>query len=202
MIISRLLERLKFPKERCYPIAFTTFLMYIAWHPLGDFIESLIIGWNIVPSQLFTFDFWVWWVPFAQEFQHSYTFAFFGYFIPLTVIFFIWFFLSQKLKINKNIVVIIIIISALFLIIPNFIPSKSIAYQNDISGFRGHGMKPLELWMCFHMFFWFVWMIFPHLLGLFTREKTMLKIAGIVWIVFLAVWISSFLLGKFIYIPI
>ena len=78
----------------------------------------------------------------------------------------------------------------------------SVAYQNDIKGFKDHKMEPLELWMDFHMTFWLLWMIFPNLLGLFTEEKTMLKIAGIVWIIFLIAWISSCLLGRFIYIPI
>lgn len=197
-----MLEKLEFPEKRKYPIAFATFLMYIAWHPLGDFVESLIIGWKIVPGQLFTWDFWVWWVPFAQEFQCSYTFAFLGYFIPLTIVFYIWFFLYKKFKMNKYITAAIAIIVSFFFIVPNLVPSASIAYQNDIEGFRAHGMEPLDLWMYFHMVFWLVWMIFPHLLGLFTEEKRMLKIAGITWIVFLIVWISSCLLGKFIYVPI
>ncbi|MBL7169641.1 MAG: hypothetical protein ISS48_01310 [Candidatus Aenigmarchaeota archaeon] len=57
--------KLQFPEKRKYPIALTTFLMYLAWHPLGDFIESLIIGWNIIPNELFRSDFWIWWVPFT-----------------------------------------------------------------------------------------------------------------------------------------
>ncbi len=193
-IMITILQKLKFPKERKYPIAFATFLMYIAWHPLGDFIESAIIGWRIVPAQLFTWDFWLWWVPFAQKIQHSYTFAFFAYFVPVTFVFYLWFVLSEKLKINKRVAVAGAIIVFLLLIAPNFIPAKSVAYQNDIGGFAAHNMEPLNLWMYFHMIFWFVWMIFPHLLGLFTGEKTMLKISGVVWLFFLGIWLANLML--------
>ncbi len=201
-----MLEKLKFPKERLYPVAFATFLMYIAWHPLGDFIESLIIGWRIVPGELFTRNFWHWFIPLIQNWQHCYLLAFFAYFIPITLFFYLWYFLFKKWKLNKIISYTIFIVVLLFFIIPSiifpaFVPSSSVAYQNDIEGFRSHGMEPLNLWMYFHMGFWFIWMVFPHILGLFTKEKTMLKISGIVWIVFLIVWISSALLGKFIYVP-
>ena len=54
-------EKLKYPKERIYPIAFSTFIFYLAWHPLGDFFESLIIGWQIVPEALFRSG-WVWFI--------------------------------------------------------------------------------------------------------------------------------------------
>jgi len=195
-----MLWKLKFPKERKYPIAFATFLMYIAWHPLGDFIESLFIGWSIIPRELFTPNFWLWWIPFAQELNHSYTFAFFAYFIPITALFYIWFFLNKKIKLNQYLVIFIIIIISFFILVPNMIPSKSVAYKNDIEGFKMHKMEPLNLWMYFHMLFWFVWMIFPHLLGLFTKEKTMLKIAGITWFIFIIAWLSSLLTGRFIYV--
>jgi len=55
-------EKLKYPKERVYPVAFSTFIFYLAWHPLGDFLESLIIGWQIVPEALFRSD-WMWFTP-------------------------------------------------------------------------------------------------------------------------------------------
>ena len=202
MRVYNILQKLKFPRERKYPIAFATFLMYISFHPLGDFIESLIIGWSIVPRELFTQKFWVWWVPFAQKFEHSYTFAFFAYFVPLTLIMYLWLFLYKKLKINKNIVNGIIIGMIILIIIPNLLPSKSIAYQNDINGFKAHNMKPLNFWMYFHMLFWCIWMIFPHFLGLFTKEKTMLKIAIVTGIVFLGMWMGSYLSGKIIYVSI
>jgi len=194
--------KIKFPEERKYPIAFATFLMYLAWHPLGDFLESLIIGWRIIPNELFTWEFWYWFIPFAQNPTNSYSLAFLGYFMPITVLAYIWFFLHKKFKMNKYIVAVALIVVSSLFIIPNLIPSMSIAYQNDIKGFKDHKMEPLELWMNFHMTFWLLWMIFPNLLGLFTEEKTMLKIAGIVWIIFLIAWISSYLLGSFIYIPI
>jgi len=200
--MSRLAFSLQFPKKRIYPICFATFLMYLAWHPIGDFIESLIIGWSIVPRELFSRKFYVWWVPFAQNFTHSYTFAFLGFFIILTILFYFWYLLDKKLKINKYIVAIILVVVVFFVFVPNFIPSKSVAYQNDISGFKAHNMQPLKLWMYFHMIWWFIWMIFPHLLGLFTKERTMLKISAVVWGVFLVIWLSSLALGKFIYVPI
>jgi hypothetical protein len=198
--------QLQFPKTRKYPIAFATILMYLAWHPLGDFVESLIIGWSIVPIELFSGDFWKWWLPLAQEINKSYTFAFFGYFIPVTVIAYVLYFLYKKFKLNKLVATVIFLVLLMFVVVPfltsQFSPEKSVAYQNDIAGFIAHNMQPLQLWMYFHMAFWFVWMIFPHILGLFTKEKTMLKIAGGIWIIFLIVWMSSWALGKFIYISI
>ncbi len=197
------IQGLKFPKERLYPIAFATFLMYLAWHPLGDFIESLIIGWSIVPCEIFTGNFWKWWIPFAQKLQHSYTLAFFAYFIPITILSYGIFFIFKKynkIKLNKWIKILLLAI-LLFFIIPGFIfqfdPSKSTAYQNDIGGFQRHNMTPLNAWMYFHMFFWFVWMISPHILGLFTKEKTMLKIAGVTWIIFLIIWLLTWHYGSF-----
>jgi len=202
MNIEKVLQKIKFPEERKYPIAFATFLMYLAWHPLGDFLESLTIGWKIIPDQLFTWEFWRWFIPFSQDFTQSYSLAFLAYFVPITMLAYIWFFLYKKFKINKYIVAVILIVAASFFIIPNLIPNTSVAYQNDIKGFKAHKMEPLGLWMDFHMIFWFLWMVFPNLLGLFTEEKTMLKMAGITWIVFLTAWISSHLLGSFIYVPI
>jgi len=208
-MLEKLKSNLKFPKERKYPIALATLLMYLAWHPLGDFIESLIIGWRIVPMELFTINFWKWWVPFAQAWQQSYTIAFFGFFIHITILAYLIFFIFKKYKkfeLNKYLKIILLIFVLVFLIIPffysQFSPEHSVAYQNDIEGFKAHKMKPLNAWMYFHMAFWCVWMLFPHILGLFTSEKKMLKIAGAVWVVFLIVWLSSIFLGKFIYVPI
>ncbi|RLF36052.1 MAG: hypothetical protein DRM99_03535 [Thermoplasmata archaeon] len=201
-MLEKILKKIKFPKQRIYPIALATFLMYLAWHPLGDFIESLIIGWRIIPEELFTWHFWQWWVPFAQAFQHSYTFAFFAYFIPITLISYFWLFLHKKFKLNKYLIFFIIAIVTILTFAPQLIPEKSVAYQNDIQGFEAHGMQPLNLWMYFHIGFWFLWMIFPHLLGLFTTEKTMLKISGITWLIFLVIWITTCLAGRFIYVPI
>jgi len=194
--------KIKFLRERKYPIAFATFLMYLAWHPLGDFVESLFIGWNIVPCEIFSRSFWKWFVPFAQNINHSYTLAFFAYFIPITILSYITVFLNKKFKINKFVIGIIICILGFFFIIPNFLPAKSVAYQNDILGFQRHNMNPLNLWMFFHMSFWFVWMVSPQILGLFTSEKQMLKIAGIIWFILLIVLLSSFFFGKFIYVPV
>ena len=107
----------------------------------------------------------------------------------------------KKTKFNKYVLgSVVIVIIVFILIFPNFNQEKSVAYQNDVEGFKAHGMSPLNLWMYFHMSYWFMWMIFPHLLGLFTKEKTMLKIAGVVWVVFIVVWISSCVFGKFLWV--
>jgi len=196
--LKNVFAQLKFPKQRLYPIAFATFLMYLAWHPIGDFVESLVIGWGIVPRELFTGNFFIWFVPFANIFTHSYAFAFFAYFIPITIIVLAWGFIKNK-KISYLAIALLIFFMVL---VPAFNPEVSVAYKNDIGGFKAHNMQPLDLWMFFHMLWWFAWMVFPHVLGLFTTEKTMLKIAALTWVVFLAIWLSSWATGWFFYIPV
>ena len=205
----RVLEKIKFLKERKYPIAFATILFYLAWHPLGDFIESLIIGWNIVPCELFTHRFFAWWIPFFQHYTHNYTIAFLGYFVQITVFAYLVYFIFkkyQRFEFNKYLKILFLLIVIVFWILPFFVgqftPQKSIAYQNDIEGFQRNDMEPLNIWMYFHMAFWFIWMIFPHLLGLFTNEKQMLKIAGVTWLVFLLVWLLSWHFGSFFHVQV
>jgi len=77
-----------------------------------------------------------------------------------------------------------------------------VAYKNDIEGFIRHHMQPLSAWMAFHLTWWFIWMIIPHLIGLLLSEREMLKLAFLTWSVFLLIWLSSWFLGKIVYIPI
>ena len=191
--------QIKFPEERRYPIAFVTFLAYLAWHPLGDFIESLFIGWSIVPCELFSHNWYMWWLP-LRTFNQSYTFAFFAYFIPVTIIVFAYYYLKKKNKALSWVVTTVLVF--FFILTPAMNPQISVAYSNDVEGFRRHHMEPLNLWMFFHMFFWLVWMVFPHIIGLFTTEKGMVKLAGVVWLLFLIVWLSTWTLGQWVYIPV
>lgn len=69
----------------------------------------------------------------------------------------------------------IVLAGILLFSIPQFIPEKSVAYQNDIKGFIGHQMEPLNLWMGFHMAFWFVWMLFPIFWDCLPKKRQCLK---------------------------
>ena len=165
----------QFPKKRRYPVALATFLFYLAWHPLGDFAESLFLGWSIVPCQIFTKKFWTWWWPFARLLNESYLMAFFGYFIPITGLSYFYLFLRRQLNLKKSLAVVVLILTALSIFIPPvFLPSHSVAYKNDIEGFVRHHMQPLSAWMAFHL----------------------------TWAIFLLIWLSSWFLGKIVYIPI
>jgi len=77
-----------------------------------------------------------------------------------------------------------------------------VAYKNDIEGFIRHHMQPLSAWMAFHLTWWFIWMIIPHLIGLLLSERKMLRLAFLTWAIFLLIWLSSWFLGKIVYIPI
>jgi len=92
----------QFPKKRRYPVALVTFLFYLVWYPLGDFAESLFLGWSIVPCQTFTKKFWTWWWPFARPLNESYLMAFFGYFIPVTGLSYFYLFFTAATEFKKE----------------------------------------------------------------------------------------------------
>jgi len=160
-----------FKGERFYPVAFASFLMHLFWHPIGDYFESLTLGWSIVPNRLLTvttidYNFIVW---YLQTYGLSWIIGF----IPLTLIG-----LAHKYR-PSYVLLALPALGAFY-----YYYAVQIPLQTAYEPFRIHKMLD-QLYP--HCIYWIAWLTIPSAIGYYLDEIKMLGVSALTAALFIII---------------